>query len=172
MQRLGQLARRLTTSLAGLAAGAEQQLSCCRLHPAAAVAPPSSPAGSACQLQWQLSFSSSALFQQEFITLSNLRDNPGATHSVKLDVPQWQRLQKTQMPSLAWKCADGPLLLQKKRKGRGIGSGLGKTAGRGHKGQKARSGMLSCSWVGGMGMLCQGLSAARCAALRTHAKPP
>lgn len=28
----------------------------------------------------------------------------------------------------------------KKRKGRGIGSGLGKTAGRGHKGQKARSG--------------------------------
>lgn len=26
------------------------------------------------------------------------------------------------------------------RKGRGIGSGLGKTAGRGHKGQKARSG--------------------------------
>ena len=28
----------------------------------------------------------------------------------------------------------------KKRVGRGIGSGLGKTAGRGHKGQKARSG--------------------------------
>lgn len=27
-----------------------------------------------------------------------------------------------------------------KRKGRGIGSGLGKTAGRGHKGQKARAG--------------------------------
>lgn len=27
-----------------------------------------------------------------------------------------------------------------KRKGRGIGSGLGKTAGRGHKGQRARSG--------------------------------
>jgi len=29
---------------------------------------------------------------------------------------------------------------QTKRKGKGIGSGLGKTAGRGHKGQKARSG--------------------------------
>jgi large subunit ribosomal protein L15 len=29
---------------------------------------------------------------------------------------------------------------QRKRVGRGIGSGLGKTAGRGHKGQKARSG--------------------------------
>ena len=28
----------------------------------------------------------------------------------------------------------------RKRKGRGIGSGMGKTAGRGHKGQKARSG--------------------------------
>ena len=29
---------------------------------------------------------------------------------------------------------------QRKRVGRGIGSGLGKTAGRGHKGQKARTG--------------------------------
>lgn len=29
---------------------------------------------------------------------------------------------------------------ERKRKGRGIGSGLGKTAGRGHKGQKSRSG--------------------------------
>jgi len=29
---------------------------------------------------------------------------------------------------------------EKKRPGRGIGSGLGKTAGRGHKGQKSRSG--------------------------------
>ena len=28
----------------------------------------------------------------------------------------------------------------KKRVGRGVGSGLGKTSGRGHKGQKARSG--------------------------------
>lgn len=32
------------------------------------------------------------------------------------------------------------LLLQQKRVGRGIGSGLGKTSGRGHKGQKARTG--------------------------------
>ena len=29
---------------------------------------------------------------------------------------------------------------KKKRRGRGPGSGLGKTAGRGHKGQKSRSG--------------------------------
>lgn len=33
-----------------------------------------------------------------------------------------------------------------KRAGRGIGSGLGKTCGRGHKGQKARKG--SCSKIG------------------------
>ena len=32
-----------------------------------------------------------------------------------------------------------------KRVGRGIGSGLGKTGGRGHKGQKARSGGVSSS---------------------------
>ena len=37
------------------------------------------------------------------------------------------------------KPADGAVKSQK-RKGRGVGSGLGKTAGRGHKGQKARSG--------------------------------
>jgi len=33
-----------------------------------------------------------------------------------------------------------PGTTSRKRKGRGIGSGLGKTAGRGHKGQKSRSG--------------------------------
>ena len=33
----------------------------------------------------------------------------------------------------------------RKRVGRGIGSGLGKTAGRGHKGQKSRSGPRSAS---------------------------
>ncbi|KAI4303925.1 hypothetical protein MLD38_039503 [Melastoma candidum] len=37
---------------------------------------------------------------------------------------------------------------QKKRKGRGIGSGLGKTAGRGHKGQKAR-GTMKFGFEGG-----------------------
>ena len=39
-----------------------------------------------------------------------------------------------------------------KRVGRGVGSGHGKTAGKGHKGQKARSG----------GVKAQGLKAARC----------
>ncbi|MEX0914743.1 MAG: 50S ribosomal protein L15, partial [Wenzhouxiangellaceae bacterium] len=34
---------------------------------------------------------------------------------------------------------------ERRRVGRGIGSGLGKTAGRGHKGQKARSGGFSKS---------------------------
>ena len=36
-----------------------------------------------------------------------------------------------------------------KRKGRGIGSGLGKTAGKGHKGQKARSGAPRPGFEGG-----------------------
>ena len=37
----------------------------------------------------------------------------------------------------------------KKRLGRGIGSGKGKTCGRGHKGQKARSGVAIKSFEGG-----------------------
>lgn len=38
----------------------------------------------------------------------------------------------------------------RKRKGRGVGSGLGKTAGRGNKGQKARSGPdIRPGWEGG-----------------------
>lgn len=37
----------------------------------------------------------------------------------------------------------------KKRVGRGIGSGLGKTAGRGHKGQKSRSGVSVTTFEGG-----------------------
>ncbi len=40
--------------------------------------------------------------------------------------------------------------LKKRRVGRGIGSGLGKTCGRGHKGQKARSGgSVSAGFEGG-----------------------
>ena len=37
----------------------------------------------------------------------------------------------------------------RKRVGRGIGSGLGKTAGRGHKGQKSRSGVAIGGYEGG-----------------------
>lgn len=37
----------------------------------------------------------------------------------------------------------------RKRLGRGIGSGLGKTGGRGHKGQKARSGVAVKAFEGG-----------------------
>ena len=37
----------------------------------------------------------------------------------------------------------------KKRLGRGIGSGKGKTCGRGHKGQKSRSGVAIKSFEGG-----------------------
>ena len=38
---------------------------------------------------------------------------------------------------------------EKKRLGRGIGSGKGKTSGRGHKGQKSRSGVAIKSFEGG-----------------------
>ena len=37
----------------------------------------------------------------------------------------------------------------KKRKGRGGGFGLGKTSGRGHKGQKSRSGVAVTTFEGG-----------------------
>ena len=37
----------------------------------------------------------------------------------------------------------------RKRKGKGIVSGLGKTAGRGHKGQKSRSGVAVRNFEGG-----------------------
>ena len=40
-------------------------------------------------------------------------------------------------------------LRPKKRLGRGIGSGKGKTSGRGHKGQKSRSGVAIKSFEGG-----------------------
>ena len=39
--------------------------------------------------------------------------------------------------------------VSKKRLGRGIGSGKGKTSGRGHKGQKSRSGVAIKSFEGG-----------------------
>ena len=42
----------------------------------------------------------------------------------------------------------------KRRVGRGIGSGLGKTAGRGHKGQKSRSGGYHKVGFEGGQMLC------------------
>lgn len=46
--------------------------------------------------------------------------------------------------------ADKPAARQRpKRLGRGIGSGSGKTAGRGHKGQKARSGVVLKGFEGG-----------------------
>ena len=46
---------------------------------------------------------------------------------------------------------------EKKRLGRGIGSGKGKTSGRGHKGQKARSGVAIKGFEGGQSKLYQRL---------------
>ena len=42
-----------------------------------------------------------------------------------------------------------PVTVNKLRVGRGIGSGKGKTSGRGHKGQKSRSGVAIKSFEGG-----------------------
>jgi|TARA_Y100000389_G_scaffold181810_1_gene197819 large subunit ribosomal protein L15 len=44
---------------------------------------------------------------------------------------------------------------KKKRLGRGIGSGTGKTCGRGVKGQKSRSGVAIKSFEGGQTSICQ-----------------
>jgi large subunit ribosomal protein L15 len=43
----------------------------------------------------------------------------------------------------------GKVTIKKNRVGRGIGSGKGKTSGRGHKGQKSRSGVAIKSFEGG-----------------------
>ena len=43
----------------------------------------------------------------------------------------------------------GPIKFKKIRVGRGIGAGKGKTSGRGHKGQKSRSGVAIKSFEGG-----------------------
>ena len=57
-------------------------------------------------------------------SLNTIADNPGAHHKV--------RTRKLLPVANQWS--------QGKRVGRGIGSGKGKTCGRGHKGQKSRSG--------------------------------
>ena len=45
--------------------------------------------------------------------------------------------------------SSGKIITKKIRPGRGIGSGKGKTSGRGHKGQKSRSGVAIKSFEGG-----------------------
>lgn len=97
--------------------------------------------------------------EREYIALNNIADNPGATHSVRWGgQPRVAagRRRRRRLPTRAraaehqFRCSicsppsSPPLCLarltQIKRVGRGIGSGLGKTSGRGHKGQKARTG--------------------------------
>lgn len=84
---------------------------------------------------------------REFVTLNNISDNPDATHYVSAARRVWAWAGRTCAAEVLWaSCPTWPTLplalplSQKKRLGRGIGSGLGKTAGRGHKGQKARTG--------------------------------
>ena len=52
------------------------------------------------------------------------------------------------------------IVLQARRLGRGIGSSKGKTAGRGHKGQKARTGRHMCQRLAprGSSTQCSGIS--------------
>jgi hypothetical protein len=66
------------------------------------------------------------------LALNTLKDNPGARQQARISL---QALAVVSSKRLT-RCL-GP---QKKRVGRGIGSGMGKTSTRGHKGQKARSG--------------------------------
>ncbi len=54
--------------------------------------------------------------------------------------------EKTGLHNLQPPCGSKP---SRKRVGRGRGSGLGKTSGRGHKGQKARSGSSIPAWFEG-----------------------
>jgi len=68
-----------------------------------------------------------------YVALNTLRDNPGATQQVIFCV---LLNEPGTLPCIKL-FTD---LSQRRRVGRGIGSSKGKTAGRGHKGQKARSG--------------------------------
>jgi len=67
------------------------------------------------------------------LALNTLKDNPGARVQARIAA---SRLRW----ALLWRLTLRASPLQKKRVGRGIGSGMGKTSTRGHKGQKARSG--------------------------------
>lgn len=69
---------------------------------------------------------------EQFVSLNSLRDNPGATRAVSVE---------SCVQSCAHIDANSVSVVQPKRVGRGTGSGSGKTSGRGHKGQKARTGL-------------------------------
>jgi len=72
-------------------------------------------------------------------SVSELQDTPAVRGMIN-KISTWSRCSKRLMMELNnIKPAEGAKHA-KRRVGRGIGSGLGKTAGRGHKGQKSRSG--------------------------------
>ena len=76
--------------------------------------------------------------EREYVALNNISDNPGATHYVSGAF--WRAAWRRAAPRRGHRLDTLSPCLQPKRVGRGIGSGLGKTSGRGHKGQKARTG--------------------------------
>ena len=80
---------------------------------------------------------------EQFVSLNNLRENPGAARAVSTDMLISMFTIISAATCFCESVAETwSLMPQPKRVGRGTGSGLGKTAGRGHKGQKARTGTL------------------------------
>lgn len=73
--------------------------------------------------------------------LGNLSPAPGSAHKVRLDLSLLTFLSRTaKLTAILTHLSSHCHRLQRKRIGRGIGSGRGGTSGRGHKGQGARSG--------------------------------
>jgi large subunit ribosomal protein L15 len=96
--------------------------------------------------------------KDEFVTvlkLNMLQDNPGAVKKVcktvlMLFLVQFSNALFLSLSQLPLPHFSFYLSFQKRRIGRGIGSSKGKTAGRGHKGQKARAGgSISLGFEGG-----------------------
>jgi len=75
--------------------------------------------------------SSTRSYATHVSTLGNLSPAPGSNHNVSSHFP---------VPLIKTSPLNFESILQRKRIGRGIGSGRGGTSGRGHKGQGARSG--------------------------------
>ena len=127
---------------------------------------------------------------QDYVSLNTIADKPGATHYVRcsqcvsirrmpLSQGNAQFALHAEMLTPKASCRQiqqaltGCLvtLLQRKRLGRGIGSGLGKTSGRGHKGQNARTGARTAlawgllSWVSAAPLCCTQVAASHCPVL-------
>lgn len=94
------------------------------------------------QLAFTLKPQQSILFQtRQFLQCTNVNPGKSISREFSMGIRSYSLLSLNDLRDKIPK-------KQKKRKGRGIGSGLGKTAGRGHKGQKAR-GTMKFGFEGG-----------------------